>query len=73
MSNFIDFKYSIFTEQEILLLLSKINKIDIFKRTTLPNYCYSCKTTNYNLNSLMCNCGSNLYEFADSMTAVLYF
>lgn len=73
LAELINFEHSIFTQYEIIMLIEKIKKIDIYKRSTLPNYCYSCGTSNYNLNSLKCKCGTNLYEFADSMTAILYF
>jgi len=69
----IDFTQSLFTYDEVALLSNKIKKINIFKRTVLPNYCYACKTDNFDFITLKCSCGAKLYEESDSMTAVLEF
>jgi len=63
----------LFTYDEVALLSNKIKKINIFKRTVLPNYCYACKTDNFDFITLKCSCGAKLYEESDSMTAVLEF
>jgi hypothetical protein len=71
--NKIDFTKSLFSYEEIVLLHEKIRKINLFKRTVLPDYCWSCKTNDFDFASLKCACGSDLYAEADSMTAVLEF
>jgi hypothetical protein len=69
----IDFTKSLFNYEEIFLLFEKIKKINFFKRNVLPDYCYSCKTNDFDFISLKCTCGVDLYAEADSMTAVLEF
>lgn len=69
----VDFDKSLFSFDEIQLLLNRVKHIDFFKRLRLPYYCYHCKTDNFNFSTLTCNCGAALYEDCDSMTAVLKF
>ena len=69
----INFNKSLFTIEELKLLYDKVKKIEIFKRSILPDYCYSCYKNDFNYISLKCKCGADLYSSSDSMTAILYF
>ncbi|GAA4943042.1 hypothetical protein GCM10023314_15150 [Algibacter agarivorans] len=72
-NNSINFKQSLFTEEELILLYNKVKKIEIFKRSILPDYCYACNRSDFNYMTLKCKCGTDLYSNSDSMTAMLYF
>lgn len=72
-NNSINFKQSLFTKEELILLYNKVKKIEIFKRTILPDFCYACNKSDYNYTRLKCKCGTDLYSNSDSMTAMLYF
>ena len=69
----IDFDKSLFSPLEIELLLKKIKAVEFFKRLRLPDYCYNCKTSNFNFATLQCECGADLYADADSMTSLIKF
>lgn len=73
LENSIDFSQSLFTIDEMKLIYKKIKRIEIFKRTVLPDYCYSCFKDDFNYTTLKCKCGTDLYLNSDSMTAILYF
>ena len=62
---------SLFTCEEITMLFDSIATVEIFKRATLPKKCYKCGTSDFNFHKLRCDCGVDLYETADSMTAVI--
>ena len=64
---------SLFNCQELEKLFNRIKKIEIYKRSNLPNYCYNCNSTNYDYINLKCNCGVDLYEDCDSMSALIKF
>lgn len=66
-------KNSLFSYEEIYKLFTKIKKINFYRRSVLPDYCYSCKTNNFDFINLRCSCGADLYAEADSMTAVIEF
>lgn len=72
-NNAINFKQSLFAKEELVLLYNKVKKIEIFKRTVLPDFCYACKKSDFNYTTLQCDCGTELYSNSDSMTAMLYF
>jgi len=69
----IDYKNSLFSYDEIELLFNKIKAIKFYRRNVLPDYCYSCKTNNFDYINLRCNCGTYLYSDTDSMSVVLQF
>jgi hypothetical protein len=64
---------SLFSYEEILKLYHNIKAIKFYKRNVLPNFCYSCKTNDFNYFDLKCSCGTDLYSDSDSMTAVIMF
>jgi hypothetical protein len=66
-------KNSLFSYDEIVRLYKKVKKIKFYRRNVLPNYCYSCKTNDYDFINLKCNCGVDLYLDTDSMSVVLEF
>ncbi len=67
----IDYKRSLFTYEEIALLFDRIKKVNFFRRSNLPNYCYACKTDDFDFINLRCSCGAHLYLSTDSMSVVL--
>lgn len=73
VKNKLDFSKSLFTYEEVTKLFYKIKEIHFYKRNVLPDYCYSCKTNNFDFINLKCSCGTDLYSEADSMTAVIKF
>lgn len=68
-----DFESSLFNFDELNKLFTRIKTIKFYKRNVLPNFCYSCKTNDFNFINLKCNCGTDLYSECDSMTAVISF
>ena len=69
----INFKNSLFTKKEMSDLYKKVKKINIYKRTVLPNYCYSCNKTDFDFINLKCSCGTELYSECDSMSVLINF
>ena len=69
----INYEKSLFSQKELILLYNRIKNIEIYKRTILPDYCYSCKKNEFDYISLRCKCGTDLYASSDSMTAIIYF
>jgi hypothetical protein len=67
----INYKESIYSKEDLLYLHNKIKTINFYKRNDLPDYCYSCNTSNFNFNSFKCKCGTDLYLECDSMTVVI--
>ncbi|RUM36870.1 MAG: hypothetical protein DSY50_01520 [Desulfobulbus sp.] len=64
-------RHSLFTLEEIEFLFEKIESIKIYKRTTLPRYCYACGNDEFNYLDLRCKCGTHLYAETDSMSALI--
>ena len=62
---------SLFTQTEILEIFEKIEYIKIYRRSTLPERCYSCGGVDYNYHTLNCSCGTKLYSNSDSMAAII--
>jgi hypothetical protein len=73
IKNKIDYKNSLFSYDEIETLFYKIQSIKFYRRNVLPDYCYSCKTNDFDYINLRCNCGTSLYLDQDSMSVVLKF
>lgn len=69
----INLKNSLFSYDEIEILFDKIKTIKFYRRNVLPDYCYSCKTNNFDYINLRCSCGTDLYLDPDSMSVVLKF
>ena len=63
---------SLFSREDIDLVFTRIETIDIYRRATLPRRCYQCGTSNFDYANLRCRCGTLLYGQADSMSAVLH-
>jgi len=53
-------------------LFATIARVDIYKRTQLPLRCYACGGSEFDYVSWRCACGAELYEPANSMTALLW-
>ena len=68
-----DFESSLFSYDELYKLHNCIKEIKFYKRNVLPNFCYSCKTNDFDYVNLKCTCGTDLYSDCDSMTAVITF
>lgn len=49
-------------------IFSNIEKIDIYKRNTLPMYCFNCKKADYDYKNYLCACGEELFKHCDSVT-----
>ena len=62
---------SLFNSDDVQFIYDKIYEIKIHKRATLPKRCYRCGSYDIDYLTLHCHCGVNVYEIADSMTAVL--
>lgn len=73
MKNKFDFESSLFNFEELSKLHNNIKEIIFFKRNVLPNFCYSCKSNDFDFINLKCSCGTDLYSDSDSMTAVITF
>ncbi|MFY0604269.1 MAG: hypothetical protein JXQ93_09985 [Flavobacteriaceae bacterium] len=62
---------SLFTIEELKMLSDRIDTMHFYKRTTLPEYCYSCKSNDFDYVNLKCSCGVSIFLDADSMTTVI--
>ena len=52
---------------------AEIDRVHLYHRPVLPERCWRCKGLEFNLASLTCLCGTPIYAFDDSMTAVVTF
>jgi len=64
-------KDSLFNVEDILMLNNSIEAIHFYRRTKLPDYCYSCGSTDFDFSNLKCSCGVEIFSDADSMSFVL--
>jgi hypothetical protein len=62
---------SLFTKEEIALLVNSIDSTRIYRRADLPDKCWSCGGRDFDYAVLRCKCGTNLYAEADSMAALI--
>lgn len=62
---------SLLSTEDVLNLSNVIKNISLYKRTHLPNFCYNCKSVEFNYSKLKCVCGIDLFSFKDSMSAVI--
>jgi hypothetical protein len=62
---------SMFEDKEIKELWDSIGKMSLYKRTHLPDNCYSCGSVDYNFHTYKCKCGAGVFDDTDSMTFVL--
>jgi hypothetical protein len=53
-------------------LFTTIERVDIYKRTQLPLRCYACGGNEFDYVTWLCACGTELYEPANSMTALVW-
>jgi hypothetical protein len=60
-----------FTASDILDLDRQIATIALYRRTSLPLRCYSCKKSDFDYGAWKCRCGVSLFGDSDSMTIVL--
>ena len=56
---------------EVALLFDSIESVNIYRRTDLPDRCWSCGSADFDYGRLRCKCGQRLYAEADSMTALI--
>lgn len=57
--------------QDLLDIAQRIQRIHLYRRSTLPTRCYACASTDFDYTSYRCRCGADLMKVADSMTAVI--
>lgn len=62
---------SLFSVEDVEALYQKIDSVKIFKRTRLPQRCFSCGGSDYSYAKLKCMCGVSLYAETDSMSALI--
>lgn len=60
-----------FPSDDVIKLFAAIHDIEMYKRSSLPLSCWSCQENEFDYINLRCKCGADLYEEADSMTAVI--
>ena len=59
-------------QSDIEALFRTIARVDFYKRTQLPLRCYACGRSDFDYVSWLCECGSALYDPANSMTALVW-
>lgn len=64
-------RFSLLTASEVFELAQQINKISLYKRTHLPDSCYSCGSTKFYYSRLKCLCGVDVFSNNDSMSFVI--
>jgi len=62
---------SLIASTDVLNLANEIKSISLYKRTHLPNFCYNCKSFEYNYSRLQCTCGVDIFSSKDSMSFVI--
>lgn len=62
---------SLFEIDQVLDLDKNIEHIDLYRRSRLPDWCYKCKSTEFNYSQLRCNCGEDVFSLSDSMSFVI--
>jgi hypothetical protein len=62
---------SIMRAEDVLYLSQVISTLSLYKRTRLPDYCYSCGSEDYDFSSYKCRCGVEIFSDSDSMTFVI--
>jgi predicted O-methyltransferase YrrM len=63
---------SFLARRDVEDLFTAIARVEIYKRTQLPLRCYACGGSEFDYVSWRCECGSELYEPANSMTALVW-
>lgn len=56
---------------DLLQIASRIQRVHVYRRSTLPTRCYACASTAFDYGRYRCACGVDLMKVADSMTAVI--
>ena len=63
---------SLFSREDVERVFRRVRALELYRRATLPHRCYNCGTLDFDYGTLRCRCGANLYDEADSMSAVLH-
>jgi len=63
---------SLFSRDDVELVFRQVRAVDMYRRATLPHRCYQCGRSDFEYGTLRCRCGANLYDEADSMSALLH-
>jgi hypothetical protein len=63
---------SLFSPDDIDLLLARIDRIEVFRRALLPLTCFRCGQDVFSYDRLECQCGMPLYAPEDSMSAAIH-
>ncbi|HEY6363137.1 MAG TPA: class I SAM-dependent methyltransferase [Vicinamibacterales bacterium] len=63
---------SLFSREDVELVARRVASINLYRRATLPHRCYNCGSSDFDYGTLRCRCGADLYDEADSMSAVLH-
>ena len=67
-----DYQLSLITE--IAECCLKADRISIYRRSTLPDFCFKCGCKIFDISSLRCEvCGEDGYKYADSITTALEY
>ena len=61
-----------FTPEDVELVFRRGDRIRFYRRAALPLRCYRCGGSDFDYAALRCPCGVDLYEAADSMSAVIH-
>lgn len=62
---------SLISSNEVIGLAEKIKDIHLYRRSHLPDKCWSCGSVDYEYSSYKCVCGENVFSDTDSMTFVI--
>jgi hypothetical protein len=63
---------SFLTQRDVEGLFAAIACVEIYKRTQLPLRCYACGGSDFDYVTWLCRCGAELYDPANSMTALVW-
>ena len=61
-----------FTTSDVVYLYDNIDRVQIYKRSQLPLYCYNCGNDDFDYVTWKCSCGIDLYEPTNSMSALIW-
>jgi hypothetical protein len=60
-----------FSVEDLMYLSGAVITIELFKRTSLPLQCYACGSRAFDYRRFRCECGTDLYAAADSMSFLI--
>jgi len=62
---------SFFGADELMTLFDQIATLHMYRRSSLPLYCYACGSDHFDYRRMRCQCGVDLFSSTDSMSFLI--